>query len=681
MNRRTFVGNLRLGFALLTACLVISSAFAAPPAPSAKPLLLVVMDPLAKELACACVKGQGQRDYRKLAALLESTLKHKVAIEFTDDLADTLSLADAGPEVIVVGDRSHVAHAAVAAKLPVQPVAELTDPDGQTTLPAAFVVQARDPAKELKDLRGRRVLYGVPAADGKHAAALAALRAAGVEPAANSATRANYSEAALDVLDSSDTPAPVGVIPAYGPALLVGCGSVRAGELRVVGRSEPVPFITVFVADAIAAAKREKILQALLAVARDAKLLQALESKDGFKPLAPKTGALPSRAEDWPDWRGPRRDGRVPVLPAQLAAQPKVIWKRGAMTGGLAGLTVSDGRLLLAERDLEDTHDLYRCLDAATGETLWRVSFPASGQLDYGQSPRATPVLHTGRAYLLGAFGELRCVNVTNGAVLWRRDLLADFHATLPTWGLCSPPLIVDDLLIVNPGGPDASIVALDCVTGRTRWATPGAPAGYGAFICGEFGGRRQIVGHDQRSLGGWDVRTGARLWELVPPTDGDFNVPTPIAVDGALLVATENNGARLYRFDAQGRIIPKPACESTALAPDTATPVVARGRVFGIHQGLRCLDLRAALQPVWHRKDDAPGDHAALLTDGERVLILTHDGELILLDAGSADGAILSRARLFDEGAEVYAHPALVGTRLYARGNSSVVCVDLQPH
>jgi outer membrane protein assembly factor BamB len=168
------------------------------------------------------------------------------------------------------------------------------------------------------------------------------------------------------------------------------------------------------------------------------------------------------------------------------------------------------------------------------------------------------------------------------------------------------------------------------------------------------------------------------RLWQLVPPTEGDFNVPTPIAVDGGVIVSTENNGTRFYRFDESGRIIPKAADEFADLAPDTATPVVTCGRVFGTHLGLRCLDVRNGLKPVWHRDDDALGDYATLIADEERVLVITLGGELILLDGRADECAIISRLRVFDDAVEVYSHPALVGTRLYVRGGSSVVCVDL---
>jgi outer membrane protein assembly factor BamB len=351
------------------------------------------------------------------------------------------------------------------------------------------------------------------------------------------------------------------------------------------------------------------------------------------------------------------------------------------MTGGLAGLSVTDGRLIIAERDLTDEYDFYRCLNADTGELLWQVAFPAKGQLDFGQSPRATPVMHDGKAYLLGAFGGLRCVALADGVTVWERDLPREFQAKLPTWGMCSTPLVVDDLLIVNPGGPDASLVALDCATGRTRWTTPGPASAYSAFICGQFGGRRQIVGYDQDSLGGWDVKSGERLWRLIPPIEKDFNVPTPIAVDGGVVVSTENNGTRFYRFDHSGRIIPEPVGQCRRLAPDASTPVVTGGRVFGVHGGLHCLDARDGLRPIW-RSDDVDGtlgDYASLIADERRVLVVSVRGELILLDAKAADAsAIVSRVRVFDDDVEVYSHPALVGTRLYIRGGSSVVCIDL---
>jgi outer membrane protein assembly factor BamB len=638
------------------------------------------MDPLSKELACACVKDYGQRDYRKLAARLGAATRDRVSIEFSDDLAESMTGVAPGREVIIIGDRSLVAHGATVAKLKCHPLCDLTGTDGQTTLSASFIVRSDDPARELKDISGRSVFFGLSQVDDKHAASLAALRAAGVELPAKLQNRASYTEAALDMIDSALSPPPVAVIPSYALPLLEGCGSVKPGSLRVIGKSQPTPFITAFLADSFPAEKQEKILKTLLSLKTDAKLLKSMESRDGFVPCTTQPPGKPhaSAGPCWADWRGPRRDGHVPQLPKRLPSTAKYIWKKAAMIGCLAGISVSDARLILAERDFGEEHDVYRCLNVENGELFWRIQFEARGKLDYGQSPRATPVIHDGKAYLLGAFGGLHCVNVTNGSVIWQRQLPRDFKVQLPTWGMCSTPLALDNVLVVNPGATNASLAALDCLTGNTRWTTPGLPAAYSAFICAEFGRHREIVGYDQHSLGGWDLNTGKRLWQLVPVTDGDFNVPTPIVVDGGVLVSTENNGTRFYRFDEAGRIIPKPAAQFAELSPNTVTPVVTCGRVFGAQPGLSCLDLKNGLKQVWHHEDEAFGDHLTLFADEERVLVVTLGGELILLDGKADHCEIISRLRLFDDDVEVYSHPALVGTRLYARGGPTVMCVDI---
>jgi outer membrane protein assembly factor BamB/ABC-type phosphate/phosphonate transport system substrate-binding protein len=666
---------LRLGAVVLLCTVFAAPLFAQKSGVQSYPLTLIVMDPLARELACACVKGYGQRDYRKLSALLATTLKQRVNTEFSDDLADTLEqIGGADGEFLVIGDRSVVLHHANRAELKCIELCQLSDRVGKTDLAASIVVRSDDPARELKDIAGRRLVVGFHESDAKFGAVMEMLKGAGIE--AKPYKHLEYNIAALDLLDSEASPLPIAILPSYGLALLEGCGSVRPRSLRVIAQSPAVPFITLFASDNIVSDKRARILTALLDLKNDPLLLEALESKDGFKLLL--NDGSKRTAGSWPDWRGPGRAGRVPHLPAKLPSTPKIVWKKGAVIGGLAGLSISDDRLLVAERDLADEKDVYRCFNATDGELIWRVSFHARGNLDYGNAQRAAPVIHNGRAYVLGAFGNLRCLEMSDGKLVWERSLISEFSAVLPTWGTCSPPLIIDNLLIVNPGSTNASLAALDLTTGHTRWTTPGAPSSYCAFISGSFGGRPQIVGYDEHTLGGWDPQTGKRLWQLIPPIRGDFNVPTPNAVDGGILVATENNGTRFYQFSDSGEIIPRPTAHCPDLAPDTSTPVVTNGRVFGAnHESLYCLDLKT-LRPIWHREEANLGDHASLVADDERVLITTLRGELILLDARANESPILSRMKLFEDNFEVYAHPALVGSRLYTRAGDSVMCVDL---
>lgn len=361
-----------------------------------------------------------------------------------------------------------------------------------------------------------------------------------------------------------------------------------------------------------------------------------------------------------------------------MPASAKAVWQRPQDSKTLAGIAADEKHVIVADRDFADLSDVFRCLSAKNGDLLWEHSYVAEGRLDYGNSPRATPLIHEGRVYLLGAFGHLHCLELAIGKIVWKKELPVAFGATLPTWGMTSSPLIVDGKLIVNPGGKFASLVALDPKTGKTVWQSPGRPAAYAAFITRTEGGTSQLIGYDETSLGGWDVKTGRRLWKLIPRESGDFNVPTPIAVGKQLLVTTENNGTRLYDFQNQ-ELIPKPTAIHDGLTPDTTTLVTWKGRAFGTWNGiLYALDLKKNLKEVWTAEDDAFGDYCSLIAGNGRVLITTLRGELLLVDAESDKYRLISRLNPFTERAEVYSHPAVVGTRLYIRGSKSVLCIEL---
>ncbi len=346
----------------------------------------------------------------------------------------------------------------------------------------------------------------------------------------------------------------------------------------------------------------------------------------------------------------------------------------------MAGLAATDRDILVTDRDALDTQDIFRCLNAETGEERWNVRDFGKGQLDFGNAPRATPQIIGDLVIFYNAFGRLQCVRLATGEVVWKKDLTKEFKVReLPTWGTTSSPLLIDGKLIVNPGGEAASIVALKPDSGEIIWQTAGDKAAFGSLIVGKFGGRRQIVGHDHRGLCGWDIETGKQLWRLVPPRRGDFDVPTPIAVGNRLLVSTENNGTRLYEFDNQGAIVPQPMAVQEELAPDTHTPVVLGDRVFGVWQGLYCLDLAQGLKTIWKADDSAFNDYLTAIAAGNRVLLVTKHGELLLIDASADHFQLISRQKVFDDDPGVYSHPALVGHRMYVRGSDEIVCLELE--
>jgi outer membrane protein assembly factor BamB/ABC-type phosphate/phosphonate transport system substrate-binding protein len=647
------------------------------------PLTLVVMDPLALPLSCPCVKGHAQRLYEKLGEHLEKELGRPVTVLFSDGLSKILR-AEAGKKVdLIIGKQSVVKFDAKINDLEIRPLAMLTDKEGKDTLTGLIVVAKDDPAKKLDDLKGYKILFGPPDCDEKYTAAAEALQKAGIELPTKLETRPGCSDSVLEMLEHREKPT-AAVISSYAAALLEGCGTIEKGAIRVVGETQPVPFVAVYAAQKMDKDILKKITSALESVKKHSDLLTALESKSGFvlvKEVPTAEEKTPGKQKtSWPGWRGMNRDGLAANLPERLPDAPNIVWTVKLTGDGLSGVAVFDKYVIVADRDPSDQKDIFRCLDAQNGKELWKLEYATLGKIqDYGNAARATPLIFDGKVYALGAFGDLHCLNLADGKIVWKKNFTCDFGAVVPIWGFCGSPLVVDDKLIVNPGAAEASLVALDRVSGKEIWHAPGLPAAYSSFIVGTFGGARQIVGYDKKTLGGWEVASGDRLWTLVPPTPCDFNVPTPIDADGKLLVATENNGTRLYDFEHDGSIKRTPLAVNKDLAPDCSTPVFVGGKLFGSWDSkLYCLDLNHDLKPRWIGEDEAFHDYASLIASPDRLLVSSHRGELFLVDAAAENFKIISRLQVFDGDAGLISHPALAGNRLYIRDSSKIICVDL---
>jgi ABC-type phosphate/phosphonate transport system substrate-binding protein/outer membrane protein assembly factor BamB len=642
------------------------------------PLRIVVMDPLSDQLACDCVQGYAQRKYNELATFLEKQLGRSVELAYGENLPDILK-ANPGQFDLLIGKESVVRFDAAEIKLHTRPIARLTDKNGTPNLSGLFVVRHNDRARSAEDLKGYKILFGPEDEAEKSTAAIAALMAKSVPIPKQIETNSSCSTAAVAVLEKD---ADAAVISSYAMALLEGCSTIDKGQLRVVGQTSAVPFITVFATDAVSRDNEKLIVDALLAVGKNKRLLARMESKTGFvevrRPRSNTTGSDTSQSiVEWTDWRGLKRDAVSRYVPKKLPAKAEFLWRRQLTGMGLSGIAATSRYVIVADKSNGKKQDIFRCLDADTGAQLWAIEYPAPEDMDFSNSPRANPVIHEGLVYLLGAFGDLHCVNVKTGQIVWKKNIIKEFGAEVVTWGMCSAPLIAGDKLIVNPGAKDASIVALDRRTGKVIWKTPGEPASYSSFILATFGNVRQIVGYDSISLGGWDPKTGKRLWKLLPDNEGDFNVPTPIYIDGKLLVTTENNGTRLYGFDNNGQILSKPLAQNFDLGPDSSTPVVINNLVFGCFGGLFCMDLSNGLKTLYSADDDAFFDYAALIAGNDNVLIITVEGELILIEAARDRYTLKSRLRLFEK-SEVFSHPALIGSRMYIRNTTEVCCLLL---
>jgi ABC-type phosphate/phosphonate transport system substrate-binding protein len=264
---------------------------------AANSLTLVVTDPLAAPLSCPCVEGYAQRKYEQLAAFLQTQTGRPVHLVFGETLAKALEGKAQGKADLVIGKDSVVRAEAAKAGFQVAPLARLTGKDGKTTQTGLIVVPAADPAQKAADLDGYRIIFGTAECDEKHAAPIRLLKAAGVTLPEQLETSVACSEGACCVLELGADVRGAAVISSYARPLLEGCGTIKKGDLRIVGETQPVPFITAFATNTLAAQQREAVEAALLAVGEDVELCAAIESLIGFVPAAeekPAPGAEPA---------------------------------------------------------------------------------------------------------------------------------------------------------------------------------------------------------------------------------------------------------------------------------------------------------------------------------------------------------------------------------------------------
>ncbi len=630
------------------------------------------MDPLAAPLACACVAGVGQRDYPALAAYLEQRLNRKVKLTFDESL--DLALPRAGKNVdLVIGKRSIVLFDAKRKGLQVRAIAALTDRAGRTGVRGAVMVRNSDPAQSLRDLAGRTLVLAPGEDDESHAAVKALLARFDLTDKVKLRTGGAIDSGPVAVFDDE---ADAAATSDFMPPLLEGCGKVDPGSLRVIAHTDTRPFVQVFATARVSKHEQAKLNEALCGVARDVRLLHKLESLRGFVPVQP----------DWPDWRGPQRDGLSNNVPRAFPINVKRLWTAQVTGPAMAGVAVSGRYLVAPDKSADLKYDIFRCFDAHSGKPLWTLRYKADKDVDYTNAPRASPVIADGLVYLQGALGDLHCVELATGKVVWKTNIVTAFGGKLLTWGSSAPPMVVGDRLITNPGAPKATMAAFNRHTGKLAWQSSGHATSYGAYMLAQpspgMNTRRQVVGFDVNGLNGWDVHTGKHLW-VVTSRDVDFNVCTPAILGDTVLAAGENNGTRLYQFDSKGMLQPKPIAVNDDMAPDTCSPVVYNGRVFATAYGeLFCLDLRNGLKTVWRQEDDRFHDHCNIIAGNGRLMVSTMGGELILIDADADTyreaGSLKPFTAKGDEDIETMSHPVIVGDRLYWRSKHELICLGI---
>lgn len=411
-------------------------------------------------------------------------------------------------------------------------------------------------------------------------------------------------------------------------------------------------------------------------------------------------------ADDWPQWRGPTRDGvwrETGVVEKFDTEQLPIQW-RVEIDSGYSGPTVADGRVYITDRQTEPKQvERVHCIDAATGKVLWNYTYdcPYEG-VGYAAGPRASVSVDEGRAYSLGAMGNLFCFDAATGAVLWQKDLKSQYKIQMPMWGIAAAPLIDGRRLILNVGGEHACLVALDKVTGDEIWKALDDPAQYSAPIIVKQGDQPVLVIWTGAGVVGLNPVTGEEYWrEEMKPKQMPIGIATPVTDGNRLFVSSFFDGSLMLRLttDAQSG---RPAVERIwrKVGPDEqhtqslhcmiGTPILKGDYLYGVdsYGQLRCLDANTG-DRIWESQQAVPKARWAtihMVEHHDEVWMFNERGELLIGRLSPKGFEEVSRTKLIEpttvqldqRGGVCWSHPAFGDRHVFARNDGEIVCASV---
>lgn len=427
----------------------------------------------------------------------------------------------------------------------------------------------------------------------------------------------------------------------------------------------------------------------------------------GLACLVPSVGFVTSASgEDWPQWRGINRDGKIDSDIELMESLPKGELPRRwtvPVGGGYSGPTVVGNRVYVMDRQSEsdeDSRERVLCFDAVTGEDIWKYEYDAPYTIQYTAGPRAAVTIHEGRAIAVGAMGHLNCFDAATGELVWKHNLETEYQAKLPIWGIAASPLVHEGLVIqVAAGSNGACVVAFDFATGEEVWRSLDEPAGYSSPIVIRQGDTDVIACWTGASVSGLDPKTGKVFWSVpMPSRNMPIGVPTPITDGKHLFVSSFYDGSMMIELDSSQPNAKKlwhrvgvDEKNTDALHCMIGTPLFKGDYIYGVdsHGELRCLK-KSNGDRVWEDQTAVPRNRWGtihIIQHGDNEIMLNDQGELIFATLSPEGYMEHSRTKLLaptlkqlrQRGGVTWSHPAIADGNIYARSDTELVCASLK--
>ncbi len=418
-----------------------------------------------------------------------------------------------------------------------------------------------------------------------------------------------------------------------------------------------------------------------------------VESHASKSPNREKAKLIASSEPDWPQFRGPRRDGRSEERGLRQTwppAGPPKLWSIGGLGRGYSSPIIVNGKIYITG-DTEAELQVF-CLDDAGQKELWKAKAGLPWKHPY-PGARATPTYSDGRIFLQNAHGEVRAFEAETGKILWQADLFQRFGGANITWGMSECLVADDQALYATAGGREGLVVALNKKTGETLWKSAPLPvsdtdpspenASYVSPILFEFAGRRLLAGCSLRHLFCVDAKTGSIQWTHPIPTAYSVLAMMPVLVDdGIFMTAPHGKPGSFLRLlgpdGADGKVGFERRWE-TALDTCQGGVVYDEGKLIGSfypgRKGWAAVDAESG--KILYRAEDIV--KGAVLYADERLYVLSENGWMRLLEAEDDQFTIRGEFRLAQAANDAWAHPVILSHRLYLRYQEELHCFDVK--
>ena len=380
-------------------------------------------------------------------------------------------------------------------------------------------------------------------------------------------------------------------------------------------------------------------------------------------------------AADWPQWRGPNRDGistETGLLASWPSGGPKVVWKISGLGSGYSSFSIVNGRMYTQGQ--RGNQEFVLALDVKTGNKIWETVTSRNFENDRGSGPRGTPTFDNGKLYAMTGEGTVVCLDAATGKMVWQVDSVKKFGGSVPHWGYSESPLIDGDRVIVMPGGRGASLVSLDKRTGEVQWKTGDDNAGYSSAILADVNGTKQVIALSGSSAFGVQESTGELLWRYGKVANNVANIATPIYKDGVVFLSSAyDTGCALLKLNPKGM---QEVYFNRDMMNHYSSSVLVDGTLYGYsNSNLVAMDFKTGKQ-LWRNRSVGKGS----VTYAEKHLYaLGEDGMVGLIDADRDSYREVSRFE-YQKGSLPSWSPLVISDgRMYLRDQDNLTSYDIK--